>query len=383
MAQKTQEQLEQERLEKQQQLERLAEDNCILRVVAGSNAYGTNGPNSDWDERGIFVDDMSRIILPFDKIEQVTLTHDDIVLFELSKYMPLLLSQNPNVIELIWTEPKDILHKNELGDLLLDNRKSFLSRQIKDSYVGYAQSQLKRIKGHNKWINNPQPEKEPEPKDFTSVVWNFTNTKEFNKKVPFDGFVAVDIGDNHYSLWSIDKLKIDKKPWIDKRGNPNPIAKKDFEQFNPENLSPDMIVKLNKNLFDSHHTNWKMYWNWKNNRNEKRSELEEKYGYDVKHAMHLIRLLRSGLDILENGIVPVKRPDREYLLDIRNGKYTYEEIVAESERLTQKVEDVSKKTLLPAEPDYALAKEIMLEIYTKQWNLSLKEVKKTKFGLKP
>jgi predicted nucleotidyltransferase len=383
MTQKTQEQLEQERIEKQQKLEKIAEDNCILRVVAGSNAYGTNNPSSDWDERGIFVDEMPRIVLPFEKIEQVTLSHDDIVLFELSKYMPLLLTQNPNVIELIWTDEKDVLHKTELGQLLLDNRKSFLSKQVKESYAGYAHSQLKRIKGHNKWINNPQPEQEPEPKDFTSVVWNFSGAKEFNKKVPFSGFVAIDLGDGHYSLWSMDKLKIDRKPWIDKRGNPNPIPKQEFEKFNPNNLPPDMIVKLNKTLFESHHTNWKAYWNWKTHRNEKRSELEEKYGYDVKHAMHLIRLLRSGVDILEHGIVPVRRPDREYLLDIRNGKYTYEEIVAESERLTQKVEEVSKKTLLPSEPDYGLAREIMMEIYTKQWNLSPKEIKQAKPGLKP
>ena len=371
-----------ERQQKQKELEDFAEKNCILRVVAGSHAYGTNIPTSDWDERGIFVDDISRIILPFDKVEQVQLTRDDIVLYELSKYMPLLLSQNPNVIELIWTDPSDVIQKNSLGDLLLDNRHSFLSKQVKDSYVGYAQSQLKRIKGHNKWINNPQSEQEPEQKDFMSVVWNYTNIKEFNKKVPLDGFVAIELGDNNFSLWSIDKLNINKKSWIDKRGNINAILRKDFEQFNPNNLPPDMIIKFNKSLFESQHTNWKMYWSWKKNRNEKRSALEESFGYDVKHAMHLIRLLRSGLDILENGIVPVKRPDKDYLMDIRNGKYTYDEIVLESEKLTKKVEEISKKSSLPSEPNYDLAKSIMLEIYTKQWGLDLKDVKKYKPSLK-
>ncbi len=367
--------------DKQKELEQLAEKNCILRVVAGSHAYGTNLPSSDWDERGIFVDDISRIVLPFEKIEQVQLTRDDIVLYELSKYMPLLLAQNPNVIELIWTDPSDVIEKTELGDLLLDNRKQFLSKQVKDSYVGYAQSQLKRIKGHNKWINNPQPEQEPEPKDFMSVVWNYTSHKDYNKVVPFEGFVAIDLGDNHFSLWDIDKLKIDKKSWIDKRGNANPIARQDFSDLNPQNLPPDMIVKFNKTLFESHHTNWKMYWNWKKNRNEKRSVLEESFGYDVKHAMHLIRLLRSGLDILEYGVVPVKRPDKDYLLDIRNGKFTYDEIVQESERLTKKVEEISKKSSLPSTPNYDLAKQVMLEVYQKHWGLypQDKKDKKLKF----
>ena len=84
-------------------------DNTILQVVAGSHAYGTNLPTSDWDERGIFIDNMERIMLPFEKVEQHKFEYDDIVVFELSKFMPLLLEQNPNVIELIWTAPEDVL----------------------------------------------------------------------------------------------------------------------------------------------------------------------------------------------------------------------------------------------------------------------------------
>ncbi|AEZ66297.1 hypothetical protein phiTE_131 [Pectobacterium phage phiTE] len=37
------------------------------------------------------------------------------------------------------------------------------------------------------------------------------------------------------------------------------------------------------------------------NRNAARHELEEKFGYDTKHAMHLVRLLRMSQEILETG----------------------------------------------------------------------------------
>lgn len=369
------------------ELENLAIKNCILKVVSGSNAYGTNLPTSDWDERGIFVDNISRIILPFQKIEQVQLSTDDIVLYELSKFVPLLLSQNPNVIELLWTDPKDILFKDELGEILLNNRKEFLSIKVKDSYVGYATKQLKRIKGHNKWINSPQPEAEPEQKDFFSVVWNNTSNHEFNKKVPFNDYVAINLGDNHFSLFHKDKLNINYKSWIDVRGNPIVFDTSKFNEIQKNvntKINPDLIVKLNFRSFDDSHTNWKDYWNWKNNRNEKRSELEEKYGYDTKHAMHLIRLLRSGLDILKYGIVPVKREDAEYLLDIRFGKYSYEDIVKESIRLTDEVEKISLSSKLPKDPNIDLAKDIMLEIYTKKWekdnSLNIKLTSSNKFN---
>lgn len=354
----------------QQKLEDMANENCILRVVAGSHAYGTNIPSSDWDERAIFADIKQRVLLPFEKIEQIQFREDDKVYFELSKYMPLLLSQNPNVIELIWTDPKDVLFKNELGDLLLDNRHEFLSKQVTDSYVGYAMSQLKRIKGHNKWINNPQPEREPQMADYISILWNYSGDKENNKRLAKENYTAVSIGDGNFALWDNDKLNVKRKNWLDNKGNPVAFKKPEFDLINTQDLPPDVIVKTNKKLYEDGHENWKTYWSWKKNRNEKRSELEEKYGYDVKHAMHLIRLLKSGVDILEKGIVPVKRDDAAYLLDIRGGKYTYEEIIKESERLSEKVRYLSEKTNLPEKPNYDLAKEIMIEIYQKQWKLS-------------
>jgi len=349
-------------------------DNTILQVVAGSHAYGTNLPTSDWDERGIFIDNMERIMLPFEKVEQHKFEYDDIVVFELSKFMPLLLEQNPNVIELIWTAPEDVLKLTKEGQMLLDHRQDFLTLKIKDSYVGYAKSQLGRIKGHNKWINNPQPEKEPEPIDFFSVVWNYSENKEFNKSYPRENYFAINLGDNHFGLFQNTDGNFPN--WVDKRGNPNPLEKGKIKQIHELNKKPEIIVKFNQKSFDDVHSNWKGYWTWKKNRNEKRSALEEQFGYDTKHAMHLIRLLRSGADILEYGVVPVKRNDAQYLLDIRFGKFTYDEIIKESERLYKRVEDLSSSSKLTEEPDYDLAKTIMLEIYSKQWNMSSDNVLK-------
>jgi hypothetical protein len=356
-------------------LEKLATQNCLLRVVSGSNAYGTALPTSDWDERGIFLDKIERVVLPFEKVEFVKFSNDDIVYYELSKYMPLLLDQNPNMIELLWTEEKDILFKNDFGQLLIDNRAKFLCKKIKNSYIGYAKSQLARIKGHNKWINSPQPEKEPKRKDFVTVVWNNTNYKEFNKYAPQKGFVGFDLGDNHFGLFEHKKIGLEKDTWFDEQGNLTISSKEDLYKLTQNNkVNPDLIVKINQRSFEEAHKNWKCYWDWKKNRNEKRSILEEQFGYDTKHAMHLIRLLRSGADILEYGIVPVKRNDAQYLLDIRLGKFTYEEIIAESERLYKRVEYLSSLTKLNDEPDYKLAKDIMLEIYTKQWNMSVSNI---------
>jgi len=191
-------------------------------------------------------------------------------------------------------------------------------------------------------------------------------------------YTAVALGDNHYGLWSNGKLGGERKGWIDRVGNPVFTKKEQFDKINTTSLSPDAIVKVNRKLYEDAHDNWKSFWSWKQNRNEKRSALEEQFGYDVKHAMHLIRLLRSGIDILEKGVVPVRRDDAQYLLSIREGKFTYDEIVKESEKLSDRVKKLSSTTNLPDNPNYALAKEIMIEIYQKQWGLAPQKTIKNK-----
>jgi predicted nucleotidyltransferase len=52
---------------------------------------------------------------------------------------------------------------------------------------------------------------------------------------------------------------------------------------------------------------------------EKRKADMEKYGYSTKNAMHAVRLVRMGLEVLKSGTYSVLREDREELLAIRRG----------------------------------------------------------------
>jgi predicted nucleotidyltransferase len=358
----------------QKELENLGNKNLILKTIAGSRAYGTNRPESDIDERGIFISPINHYInIVNPPIEQIQYSVNDVVYFELSKYMKLLLDQNPNVVELLWTDKNDILYCNEFGKLLIDYRSEFLSIKIKESFVGYAMAQLKRIKGHNKWLNNPQSIDAPQEKNFTSIVWNYTTNKEYNKHVPTEGFVALSLGNDIYSLWDSKKLQT-KRNWIDKKGKILSLDKEELEELNKNNYPPDIIVKFHRNNYENQYNNWKGYWTWKENRNEKRAILENKFGYDVKHAMHLIRLLRSGRDILKNCEVPVKRKDKDFLLSILYGELSYEQVVEESEKLLKEVEYYSLSTKLPKEPNKQLAEEICITIYQNYWKLSLDNV---------
>jgi hypothetical protein len=98
---------------------------------------------------------------------------------------------------------------------------------------------------------------------------------------------------------------------------------------------------------------WQQYEYWKRHRNPKRAELEAKAGYDAKHAMHLVRLMKSCYEILTTGQVIVKRPDREELLAIRAGAWSYEQLMEWSAHEEQALDAVAARSPLPAAPDLA------------------------------
>ena len=99
---------------------------------------------------------------------------------------------------------------------------------------------------------------------------------------------------------------------------------------------------------------WKAYIAWQENRNPARAEMERKSGFDLKHGMHCIRLLRSGLEILQRGEIIVDRRiagDVEDLKAILRGDYSYEQVMKMAEDLVSQMEIVYDKSSLPARPD--------------------------------
>jgi len=128
------------------------EPNIILAGYVGSVAHGTHVPKTDPNS----IDDkdvMGVMVLPREyyiglkKKEQTTAFVDewDVVVYEIKKFVSLLLKNNPNVLGTLWLAPNLYTHMSEEGKLLVDNREIFLSKQCYASFCGYAHSQLHRM----------------------------------------------------------------------------------------------------------------------------------------------------------------------------------------------------------------------------------------------
>jgi predicted nucleotidyltransferase len=102
---------------------------------------------------------------------------------------------------------------------------------------------------------------------------------------------------------------------------------------------------------------------------EKRKQLVEKYGYDCKNAAHCIRLLKMGMEFLLEGRLNVFREDAPWLLEIKRGEWSLEDVKTEASRLFKLADEAYVRSTLPAEPDYdtinSLVKSIVLH-YVKQ-----------------
>lgn len=82
-------------------------------------------------------------------------------------------------------------------------------------------------------------------------------------------------------------------------------------------------------------------------------DLRNKDAIRWKHAMHLVRLLLSGIAILREGAVPVRVGEhRDHLLAIRQGKVSWQEVNAWRKELHHTFDQAWEKTKLPEHPDY-------------------------------
>jgi uncharacterized protein len=117
-------------------------------------------------------------------------------------------------------------------------------------------------------------------------------------------------------------------------------------------LSSALLDVLNKErAYRGALKHWQSYLKWKEERNPVRAQMEAESGYDRKHAMHLIRLLRMGTEVLSGQGVKVERDDAEELLAIRQGAFTYEQVDRLAKDENDRLEAAAKASPLPKAPD--------------------------------
>jgi predicted nucleotidyltransferase len=94
---------------------------------------------------------------------------------------------------------------------------------------------------------------------------------------------------------------------------------------------------------------------------------EDAKGYDTKAAMHMIRLMGECLELLRDGRITYPRPEAELLLEIREGKWEFDDVVAWYNTLEGLVLAAEMTSGLPQKINRALVSEIVSDAYMSHW----------------
>ena len=107
----------------------------------------------------------------------------------------------------------------------------------------------------------------------------------------------------------------------------------------------------------------------KKSRDVNRTELAEKYGYDTKFAMHLIRLYGEGRELMEHARITLPRPDADSLIAIRNGRYKLDEIEQLAKEMEEAALEASRVSSLPEKVNRPEISRRVVKAYLDHWEL--------------
>lgn len=307
------------------------ENRIAFLTLAGSISYGTDIFNdsykSDIDVRGVFLHTKEEILSCRPTSQTIENKDVDALLYPLGKMVHLLKNCNPDVLPLLGVKKEHILKISPEGKLLVDNADLFLSKKAGNSFGGYAMQQLNLIEEamsvegctDEEAITRRLKRRLDEQMEYFAL--NYTGLSK----------------DECFKVSSRDALSRDELCiTIDLRDYPVKSLRGMFSEL--ANIEKD-FGKLRK-------------------RNKKSTPTKL-----AKHQMHLIRLLTMGTEILSGeGINTFREKDRDFLLDIRNEKYTNEEIMEFVRQKEAEFNYAKKYTNLPDTCDYKAVDELVCEI---------------------
>lgn len=401
----------------------------IYEYIRGSHAYGLQKPDgtSDIDTSGVYIEPIDQVLgLGIDFQEQIEDETHDNVWFSLRKFMQMLLSSNPTVLESLFIPEDKILYEHPIMTEIKKYRNAFVTKACFKPFMGYAKTQIMKARGLNKKFVNPVHER-LQPLDFAYTFYKQGSTKISNwfeyrgLKQQYCGLVHIpnmhdtygvyydwgahfndenitcyDIEEAYYSCddfsFASDLAKIGrflleytKEETILNAFahiNVNPIGYKGMVgedgMSNELRLSsvskgemPICHLTYNKDGYTKHCIDYKNYKDWEKYRNPERYKENVEKDYDRKNMSHSVRLMHMGIEIAKTGQVNVDRTniDRHFILNIRLGNYTYDELISYLNSKQGEMEEAMNNSSLPEKIDVELVNNLLINIRKKQLSI--------------
>lgn len=348
----------------------------LFKALVGSHSYGTNIPGSDLDYKGIFIQSPEDVLIN-GYLPQLEVNKDE-VYFELGRFLELCESANPSVLELLYTPEDCIIYQHDLWKQILNVRQKFITKKCRYSFGGYAIAQIRKATGLSKKINWESEKK------IRKRLMEFCYLHIKGKSVPFIKWLIENkIKQKHlaliklenmrdcYSMYHVPNLKVNG---IVSSNESNDIVLSKLPKEITDNETPYLFY-FNKDAYSIHCREYKEYSDWLKNRNVLRYTNLEEHGQliDGKNLLHCVRLLEVALEIPVDKRINVRRPNADFLKNIRFGKYNLKSIISACESKIESLDSAFNDSDLPLFYDREEVKKLEIGIRQEFYNLKNKQ----------
>lgn len=337
----------------------------LLAYVRGSHMYGTATKQSDVDITFVY-QQPTDTILKGDQVPQVNFEGNDIVGFEIERFLELLGQNNPNILEALDIPEDCLIYKAPIMDLI--HPKDWVSKLTEKTILGYADSQIKKATGLYKNMNNPQPKERKSILEFCYVVKN-GNTVPFLEF--FEKYIKTINENADYTKWGLVKMDNGKQLYALYPNYENEVyrglVKEDSVNLRISSVDEprkgSYTFVYNIDGFEVHCKQHKAYWEWVEERNADRFTVNQAHGksYDSKNMMHLFRLLDMAFTIAFTSEIKVRSNDVGWLQEVKSGELEYEELSQSAQELRHQINILYEMSELQDRPDLEKQKEILLK----------------------
>lgn len=312
----------------------------VVKMVFGSHLYGTNTEKSDHDFKGVFVPaprdiimgTVPNVITEKTKADNsVKNTADDIdsEMYSLKKYLQLASEGQTVALDMLFAPREFITYKTTLWTEIQDNKHRLLTSKYM-SFMGYCRTQANKygIKGSRMAAAKVAVDY------FSDMVDIFGPQKRLADLWQDIELFVKDANSEHILIVP------------DTRGDHLlEVCNRKCQRGNTVKAAFDMYAKL----YEDYGVRARQAMN-----NE---------GVDWKALSHAVRIGQQACELLETGNVVFPRPNANYLLAIKSGMVAYDLVSAIIEDLLDSLEEESKKSTLPPEPDKKWIDDLVYNTY--------------------
>lgn len=328
-----------------------AQNLILFEVISGSKSFGLDTPTSDTDIKGVYY-------LPKEQfyglhyIPQISNETNDEVYYEIGRFVELLLKNNPNILEILASPEDCILYKHPLMEEV--KIEDFLSKLCKDTFAGYAITQIKKARGLKKKIVNPMEKERKSLLDFCYVLEGYDSVlltswlKSKGLHQEQCGLLNIPNSKGMFSVF-YDESAILGYCGIIKNEWSNEVSLSSI----PKGKKEIAYLSCNQDGYSRYCKEYKEYWEWIEKRNEDRYKTNQEHGknYDSKNMMHTIRLLQTAEQILKKDTLNIRVTNREELLAIKAGAMEYDALLQMADDLIASIEKHYETSALQVAPD--------------------------------